>query len=61
MDSKVVRLSKEKDNATSKISLWMNSCKQLENEKQALQEELEKTAALQPPQNQSKRNFKIND
>lgn len=58
MDSKVVRLSKEKDNAMSKISLWMNSCKQLENEKQALQEELEKTAALQPPQNQSKRNLK---
>ncbi|KAK7153193.1 hypothetical protein R3I93_011176 [Phoxinus phoxinus] len=50
-DSKVVRLSKEKDSAVSKINLWMKSCKQLEREKQALQEELQQQgqhiAALQ--------------
>ncbi|KAA0711285.1 Centromere protein F [Triplophysa tibetana] len=52
LDSKVVRVSKEKDSALSKISLWMKSCKQLESEKQALQDELEKTAALQSPRRQ---------
>uniref|UniRef100_A0A8C1NYD6 Centromere protein F-like n=1 Tax=Cyprinus carpio TaxID=7962 RepID=A0A8C1NYD6_CYPCA len=56
LDSKVVRLSKEKDSAMSKINLWMKSCKQLENEKQALQEELQQQgqqiAALQASQKQ---------
>ncbi|KAI7804504.1 centromere protein F isoform X2 [Triplophysa rosa] len=52
LDSKFVSLSKEKDSAMSKISLWMKSCKRLESEKQALQGELEKTLALQPPQRQ---------
>ncbi|XP_059376572.1 centromere protein F-like [Carassius carassius] len=56
LDSKVVRLSKEKDSAMSKINLWMKSCKQLESEKQALQEELqqqgEQIAALQASQKQ---------
>ncbi|XDV43416.1 hypothetical protein PO909_011900 [Leuciscus waleckii] len=55
-DSKVVRLSKEKDSAMSKINLWMKSCKQLEREKQALQEELQQQgqqiAALQASQKQ---------
>uniref|UniRef100_A0A8C1GGH7 Centromere protein F n=1 Tax=Cyprinus carpio TaxID=7962 RepID=A0A8C1GGH7_CYPCA len=56
LDSKVVRLSKEKDSAMSKISLWMKSCKQLESEKEALQEELQQQgqqiAALQASQKQ---------
>lgn len=47
-----MRLSKEKDSAMSKISLWMKSCKQLESEKKALQEELEQKAAIQPLQKQ---------
>ncbi|XP_077096038.1 uncharacterized protein cenpf [Siphateles boraxobius] len=55
-DSKVVRLSKEKDSAMSKINLWMKSCKQLEHEKQALQVELQQQgqqiAALQASQKQ---------
>ncbi|XP_043118826.1 centromere protein F [Puntigrus tetrazona] len=56
LDSKVVRLSKEKDSAMSKINLWMKSCKQLESEKQALQEELQQQGqqitALQASQKQ---------
>uniref|UniRef100_A0A671NBQ2 Centromere protein F n=1 Tax=Sinocyclocheilus anshuiensis TaxID=1608454 RepID=A0A671NBQ2_9TELE len=56
LDSKVVRLSKEKDSAMSKINLWMKSCKQLESEKEALQEELQlqgqQIAALQASQKQ---------
>ncbi|KAG1971577.1 centromere protein F [Pimephales promelas] len=56
LDSKVVRLTKEKDSAMSKINLWMNSCKQLEREKQALQEELQQQgqqiAELQASQKQ---------
>uniref|UniRef100_A0A672KQ06 Centromere protein F n=1 Tax=Sinocyclocheilus grahami TaxID=75366 RepID=A0A672KQ06_SINGR len=56
LDSKVVRLSKEKDGAMSKINLWMKSCKQLESEKEALQEELQQQgqqiAALQASQKQ---------
>ncbi|XP_056122271.1 centromere protein F [Rhinichthys klamathensis goyatoka] len=56
LDSKVVRLSKEKDSAMSKINLWMKSCKQLEREKLALQEELQQQAqqiaALQASQKQ---------
>uniref|UniRef100_A0A673N963 Centromere protein F n=1 Tax=Sinocyclocheilus rhinocerous TaxID=307959 RepID=A0A673N963_9TELE len=56
LDSKVVRLSKEKDSAMSKINLWMKSCKQLESEKEALQEELQQQgqqiAALQASQKQ---------
>ncbi|KAF4102363.1 centromere protein F [Onychostoma macrolepis] len=56
LDSKVVHLSKEKDSAMSKINLWIKSCKQLESEKQAFQEELQQQgqqiAALQASQKQ---------
>lgn len=34
LTSNATRLSKEKDSALSKMSLWMKTCKQLEQEKQ---------------------------
>ena len=34
LTSNSARLSKEKDSALSKMSLWMKTCKQLEQEKQ---------------------------
>lgn len=36
LTSGVARLSKEKDSALSKMSLWMKTCKQLEQEKQTM-------------------------
>lgn len=36
LTSQVARLSKERDSALSKMGLWMKTCKQVEQEKQAL-------------------------
>ncbi|XP_076155777.1 uncharacterized protein cenpf isoform X1 [Alosa pseudoharengus] len=39
LNSKIAKLSNERDGILSKMNLWMKSCKQLESEKQALVEE----------------------
>ncbi|XP_031436037.1 centromere protein F isoform X2 [Clupea harengus] len=42
LNSKMAKLSKERDGVLSKMNLWMKSCKQLESEKQNLAEENQK-------------------
>uniref|UniRef100_W5NJ34 Centromere protein F n=1 Tax=Lepisosteus oculatus TaxID=7918 RepID=W5NJ34_LEPOC len=39
LNSTIMRLTKEKDSALNKLQLWMKSCKQLEQEKEALLKE----------------------
>ncbi|XP_048830706.1 centromere protein F isoform X2 [Brienomyrus brachyistius] len=46
LSQKVTQLSKEKDSAHSKLALWMESCKQLEKEKQLLLVENEQQGTL---------------
>lgn len=46
LNSKMSKMSKEKDGILSKMNLWMKSCKQLESEKQALAEETQKQAEV---------------
>lgn len=36
LTSSATRLAKERDSALSKISLWMKTCKQLEQEKEVM-------------------------
>lgn len=45
----MARLSKERDSALGKVNMWMNSCKQLEKEREALVLETQKLQASQTP------------